>query len=95
MEPTLKPLSRREKAKQATREKAITAAKALWAEPGSYTTNGIREIAKHMGMSTGAIFANFASKDVLWWVAFDSPPPIDSALTRAALKRWFEVGVTK
>lgn len=95
MEPTLKPISRREQAKQATREKAIAAAKALWTEPGSYTTNGIREIAKHMGMSTGAVFANFACKDDLWWVAFGSPPPVDSALTRAALEKWFEVGALK
>ncbi|MNI13644.1 hypothetical protein D3C73_668780 [compost metagenome] len=35
-------------------------------------------------MSTGAVFANFDSKDDLWRAAFDCEPPIDSIMTRAA-----------
>ncbi len=80
-------LNKRENAKAATRKKVINGAKALWAEPGSYKEKGgagIREIAAHIKMSTGAVFANFETKDDLWRAAFGSEPPIDSVLTRAA-----------
>ena len=69
--------------KAATREKTIAAAKALWREPGSYSVNGIREVAAMIGMSTGAVFSNFDTKDDLWRAAFECEPPIDSVLTRA------------
>lgn len=77
-------LNKRQQAKANTRSKVIDGARALWKEPGTYQTNGIREIAVYIGMSTGAVFANFDSKDDLWRAAFDCEPPIDSALTRAA-----------
>jgi len=70
--------------KAATREKTITAAKALWRDPGSYSVNGIREVAAMIGMSTGAVFSNFDTKDDLWRAAFGCAPPIDGVLTRAA-----------
>lgn len=82
-----KPLNKRQNAKAATRQKVIDGAKALWAEPGSYKEKGgagIREIAAHIKMSTGAVFANFETKDDLWRAAFECEPPIDSVLTRAA-----------
>lgn len=78
-------MNRREKAKARTKAKIIETAKALWATPGSYETGTIRHLAKAMGMSTGAIFANFPSKDDVWRAVFPGrEPPIDSALTRAA-----------
>lgn len=77
-------LTKRQQAKATTRAKVIDGAKALWKEPGTYHTNGIREIAAYIGMSTGAVFANFVSKDDLWRAAFECEPPIDGVLTRAA-----------
>lgn len=52
-------------AKQRTREKIITAAKALFAERG-YEGATIRDIAKAAGMSTGAVFASFTDKSDLF-----------------------------
>lgn len=75
-------MTKREKAKAATRQKVITAAKALWAKPGSYHQNGIRDLADAMGMSTGSVFSNFESKDDVWRAAFGCEPPVDSHLTR-------------
>lgn len=82
-------LNKRELAKAATRQKVIDAAKTLWTIPGSYRDRGdggagIREIAAHMGMSTGAVFANFDTKDDVWRAAFGCEPPVDCVLTRAA-----------
>jgi AcrR family transcriptional regulator len=79
-------VNRRAAAKAQTRAKAIAAARKLWAEPGTYETQGIREIAAEMGMSTGAIFSNFASKADLWREAMGYEPPVDSAEVREALK---------
>lgn len=75
-------MSKRELSKAATRQKVIAAAKALWAEPGSYHQNGIRDLADAMGMSTGSVFSNFESKDDVWRAAFGCEPPVDSHLTR-------------
>lgn len=82
-------LNKRQLAKAATRQKVIDGARACWKKPGSYVERtaggaGIREIAKHIKMSTGAVFANFDSKDDLWRAAFGCEPPIDSVMTRAA-----------
>lgn len=82
-------LNKRELAKAATRQKVIDAARTLWKTPGSYRDRGdggagIREIAAHMGMSTGAVFANFDTKDDIWRDAFGCEPPTDGVLTRAA-----------
>lgn len=77
----------REKAKADTRQKAIEAAQRVWAFPGNYDKHGIREVAIAMGMSTGAIFANFDTKEALWCAAFPGQPaPVDSAMTRLAPK---------
>jgi AcrR family transcriptional regulator len=76
--------NKRQISKAATRDKAVQAALKLWSVPGSYEDHGIREIAHHMSMSTGAIFANFESKADLWRAAFDCDAPVDSVLTRAA-----------
>lgn len=71
--------------KVATRQRAIDAARKLWKEPGTYEPQGMREIAAEMGMSPGAIFANFTGKADLWRAAMGTEPPVDSALVRAAL----------
>lgn len=78
-------MNRRQLAKAATREKLIVAARAIWAEPGSYEAATIRVIAKAAGMSTGAIFSNFAGKEDLWREAMGYEPPVDSADVRIAL----------
>lgn len=72
--------------KAATRELAISTARKCWADPGTYETQGMREIAAAMGMSTGAIFANFASKADLWRAAMGYEPPVDCVETREVLR---------
>lgn len=67
-------LNLRQVAKQATRQRALTAAEALFKASG-YAEATIRSIAQTMGMSTGAIFANFESKAELWTAIFGGPPP--------------------
>lgn len=79
--------NKRQTAKAATRAKMIEAARKLWAEPGTYETIGIREIAAEMGMSTGAVFANVDSKANLWRDAMGYEPPVDCAEVRAALEQ--------
>jgi AcrR family transcriptional regulator len=79
-------LNRRQQAKARTRTKMIEAARKLWAEPGSYERVGIREIAAEMGMSTGAVFANIASKADLWREAMGYEPPVDSHAVREFLR---------
>lgn len=78
-------MNKRELAKAATRAKLIEVARTLWAEPGTYEAVTIRVIAKAAGYSTGAIFANFDSKEDLWREAMGFEPPVDSAVVRAVL----------
>lgn len=77
--------NRRQEAKAANRAKLLAAARDLWAEPGTYEGVGIREIAAYAGMSTGAIFANWASKGDLWREAMGYEPPVDGPEVRALL----------
>lgn len=81
------PMNRRAQAKAATRAKCIAAARKLWAEPGTYESVGIREIAAEMGMTTGSIFANFTGKADLWRTAMGYEPPVDGPAVRALLQR--------
>lgn len=78
-------INRRQHAKAQTRAKALASARRLWAEPGTYEAVGIREIAADMGMSTGAVFANFDSKADLWREAMGYEPPVDGPEVRALL----------
>tara|TARA_R110002051_G_scaffold316556_2_gene396325 strand:- start:3506 stop:3793 length:288 start_codon:yes stop_codon:yes gene_type:complete len=78
-------INRRQVAKAATRAKLLAAARDLWAAPGSYETIGILEVSSHAGMSTGAVFANWASKADLWREAMGYEPPVDGPEVRAAL----------
>lgn len=57
--------TRRSRAKEVTRQKIITAARRLFDESG-YEDATVRDIAKAAGMSTGAVFANFADKSDLF-----------------------------
>lgn len=52
----------RDQAKAATREKFLSGIKAA-IEEGRYDALNIRDLAKSVGMSTGAFFSNFESKD--------------------------------
>lgn len=79
-------VNRRVLAKARTRAKVIASAAALWAEPGTYESVGIREIAKGAGMSTGAVFANFDSKADLWREVMGYEPPVDGPEVRALLR---------
>lgn len=79
-------MNKRQLAKAATRAKLIEVARTLWAEPGTYELMTIRVIASAAGYSTGAIFANFDSKEDLWREAMGFEPPVDSAEVREALK---------
>jgi len=78
-------INRREVAKAATRAKLLAAARDLWAMPGSYEAIGIREVSGHIGMSTGAVFANWDSKADLWREAMGYEPPVDGPAVREAL----------
>lgn len=79
-------MNKRQIKKAATRAKAVAAARRLWAEPGTYERVGIREIAAEMGMTTGAVFANFASKADLWREAMRYEPPVDGPEVRKLLR---------
>lgn len=57
--------TRRALAKQQTRAKVLAAARKLFSEQG-YEGATIRDIATAAGMSTGAVFANFADKSDLF-----------------------------
>ena len=78
--------NKRVAAKAATRAKVIAAARRLWAEPGSYEAATIRVIAAEAGMSTGAIFANWDSKEDLWREVMGYEPPVDGPEVRALLQ---------
>ncbi|MEW6016990.1 MAG: helix-turn-helix domain-containing protein, partial [Pseudomonadota bacterium] len=57
--------TRRALAKQQTRAKVLAAARELFSTSG-YEGATIRDIAAAAGMSTGAVFANFADKSELF-----------------------------
>lgn len=65
--------NRRQLAKAETRAKVVTAARCLFFSVGFEATT-IRDIAKDAGMSTGAVFANFADKAELYREIFDHDP---------------------
>jgi AcrR family transcriptional regulator len=60
-ETTGTPPNRRALSKMRTRQKVLAAARELFHERG-YEAATVRDIARHAGMSTGAVFANFADK---------------------------------
>lgn len=76
-------ITRRAAAKLRTRDKAVRAAQEAFTS-ADYHTVTIRALAKAMGMSPGAIFANFEGKAELFSAAMGFAPPLDGPLSRAA-----------
>lgn len=69
--------------KAATRQRVIEGAREAF-KVLDYNEATIRGLAKAIGMSTGAIYANFEAKDDLWREAMGTNPPVDGPMTRAA-----------
>lgn len=67
--PANPPLNRRQAAKARTRERVMAAARELFMAQG-YEGATIRDIARHAGMSTGAVFASFSDKADLFEAVF-------------------------
>lgn len=78
------PANKREAAKLRTLARLIDAARFLFTNVGYFDT-GIRDIAKRMGMSTGAVFANVADKAALWRLAMGGPAPSEALAEEVAL----------
>lgn len=76
-------MNRRQQAKANTREKVLTAARDLFTTR-PYHAVGIRDVADRIGMSTGAVFANFESKSELFEAAMQAPAPLDRPAVRLA-----------
>lgn len=82
-------LNQRDLNKIATAEKVRLAAAALFGEVG-YEATTIRMIAKRAGMSTGAVFANYADKADLWKSIYGAAPiPPEVAHRMAVCLRGF------
>lgn len=67
-------LNRRQQAKALTRQKLIDAGRACFEAEG-YAGTKIRDLAKDIDMSTGALFSNFTDKEALWSACFGCPVP--------------------
>ena len=79
-----RPLTRRALAKLKTRQSLLTAGKHLFSERG-YDASTVRDIAAAAGMSTGAVFANFADKsDLFSEILAGDQDTVASAMRRAA-----------
>ncbi|MFC5346292.1 TetR/AcrR family transcriptional regulator [Brevundimonas staleyi] len=71
----VKPPGRRKQAKARTLQKVKDAARALFDTLG-YDATTMRDVARHTGMSTGAVFASFPDgKDQMWTEVMGCPPP--------------------
>lgn len=88
--------TRRALAKQQTRAKVLSAARRLFSEHG-YEGATIRDIAAAAGMSTGAVFANFADKSDLFReiMATDLDALIETMRESAARGRGVEDALLK
>ena len=83
-EAPLKAPTRRALAKQQTRAKVLAAARRLFSEQG-YEGATIRDIAAAAGMSTGAVFANFADKsDLFREIMISDMGALAEAMSKAA-----------
>ena len=75
-------MGQRDEQKAATKARVVAAAYGLFREHG-FEAVGMREIANAAMVSTGAIFANFPSKDALFEAAIGEPAPdVRGFLTR-------------
>ena len=85
-EATVRMPTRRALAKQQTRAKVLAAARRLFSENG-YEGATIRDIAAAAGMSTGAVFANFADKsDLFREIMADDMANLAEAMREAAAR---------
>ncbi len=73
----------RQAQRERTRAKALETARRLFSE-NAYDRVSLRRIFAELGMTTGAFYASFESKDDLWVQAMGTPPPGDRAVTRHA-----------
>lgn len=73
----------RDRAKAETRRKVLDAARFLFLNVGYFQT-GIRQIATHAGMSTGAVFNTVQDKEELWREACGGPPPSEQLAEEVA-----------
>ena len=76
--------TRRGAAKASTRVRLIAAARFLFTSAG-YFGVGTRDIARRMGMSTGAVFNHVEGKQALWRLAMGGPPPSEALAEEVAL----------
>ena len=84
MTSTLEPRpNRRKLAKARTRAKIVEVAKRLF-EANGYAATTIRDIAREVGMSTGAVFSNFTDKADLWMAVTGTEAPVETSVSRAA-----------
>ncbi len=72
--PPTRTLNRRQQAKATSRAKVLDAARKAFTTVG-YAQATMRDIAALAGLTTGAIFNSFDSKDALWTAVFGGPPP--------------------
>src|SRR2546430_13508516 len=85
-DPSMRAPPRRALAKQQTRAKVLAAARRLFSESG-YEGATIRDIAAAAGMSTGAVFANFADKsDLFREIMLADMAALGDAMSTAAAK---------
>lgn len=75
--------NRRKLAKARTRAKIVEVAKRLF-EANGYAATTIRDIAREVGMSTGAVFSNFTDKADLWMAVTGTEAPVETSVSRAA-----------
>lgn len=75
----LPPLSRRAATKAATRVAVVDSAGVLFARAGFLGVT-MRDVARHAGMSTGAIFSHFAGKEALYAAATGKPAPTPATM---------------
>lgn len=77
-------LNRRQQARAATRQKLLASARTLFLSVG-YASATIRDLAAHMGMSTGAVFSQVEDKEELWRLAMGGPAPSPDVAEEIAL----------
>ncbi len=66
-------VTRRQVSKAATRARVLEAARCCFSTTG-YDGSGVREIARLAGVSTGAVFSNFADKAALYRAVYGHAP---------------------
>lgn len=90
---------KRDEKRRVTRQKLIETARTLFDKRG-FDGTGMRAVASQAGVSTGAIFANFASKEDLWSAVYGRdyvPPAVEieqiKAKVRTVIKEMRDCGL--